>query len=165
MTTKKKIVAILVIAGVFGSSACGKSATPPEAQGQPQGEATKGQPSAEQPKSDEGPPEEILALVNKPWTGDFEQMTQRRVIRALVVYNKTNYFLDGAVQKGATYDALKAFEEEINKKLNTGNLKVHIAFIPVTRDQLIPSLVAGRGDIAAGNLTITPEGLKLVDFS
>src|SRR4029434_3401031 len=65
----------------------------------------------------------------------------------------------------STYDALKAFEEEINKKLNTGNLKVHVAFIPVTRDQLGPGLVEGRGDIAASNLTITPEGLKVADFS
>lgn len=139
------------------SSACGKRSSQPEAQPQSQ--------AAEQPKPDEGPSAEILSIVNKPWTGDFEQMTQRRVIRALVVYNKTNYFLDGAVQKGATYDGLKAFEEEINQKLNTGHLKLHIAFIPVTRDQLIPRLVEGRGDIAAANLTITPERLKLVDFS
>src|SRR4029434_1109494 len=55
--------------------------------------------------------------------------------------------------------------EKVNNKLSAGNLKVHVAFIPVTRDQLIPSLVEGRGDIAAGNLTITPESLKLVDFS
>jgi ABC-type amino acid transport substrate-binding protein len=158
MTTQRTIALILLIAVVLGSPACRKSATE-------QGEAPKSASSAEQPNVDEGPPSEILAIVNKPWTGDFDQMTQRRLIRALVIYNKTNYFLDGAVQKGATYDALKAFEEEINKKLNTGNLKVHIAFIPVTRDQLVPWLVDGRGDIAAGNLTITPESLKLVDFS
>lgn len=155
MTTQRTLALIVLMAGVVVSAACNKS-TP---------EAPKAESSAEQPKSDEGPPSEILAIVNKRWTGDFDQMTQRRVIRALVVYNKTNYFLDGAVQKGATYDALKAFEEEINKKLNTGNLKVHVAFIPVTRDQLIPGLVEGRGDIAASNLTITPEGLNLVDFS
>ena len=32
-------------------------------------------------------------------------------------------------------------------------------------DYLIPGLVEGLGDIAASNLTITPERLQLVDFS
>jgi ABC-type amino acid transport substrate-binding protein len=35
----------------------------------------------------------------------------------------------------------------------------------VSRDELISSLLEGRGDIAAANLTITPERLKQVDFS
>jgi membrane-bound lytic murein transglycosylase MltF len=42
---------------------------------------------------------------------------------------------------------------------------VRVVFIPVRRDQLLPALMAGRGDIAAANLTITPERLKLVDFT
>jgi membrane-bound lytic murein transglycosylase MltF len=33
------------------------------------------------------------------------------------------------------------------------------------RDQLLPGLAAGKGDIAAANLTITPERQKLVDFT
>ena len=38
-------------------------------------------------------------------------------------------------------------------------------FTPTSRDQLLPALAEGRGDIAAGNLTITPERLAVVDFS
>jgi len=45
------------------------------------------------------------------------------------------------------------------------HLKVKVFFIPVARDQLFPALVAGKGDIAASNLTITAEREKLVDFS
>ncbi|HEX5079199.1 MAG TPA: transporter substrate-binding domain-containing protein [Geminicoccaceae bacterium] len=37
--------------------------------------------------------------------------------------------------------------------------------IPVPRDQLLPALLEGRGDIAAANLTITPERQVLVDFA
>ena len=37
--------------------------------------------------------------------------------------------------------------------------------IPVVRDQLIPFLEQGRGDIAAASLTITPERQQIVDFS
>ena len=51
------------------------------------------------------------------------------------------------------------------KKLKDKNLKVRVVFIPLRRDQLLPALVAGKGDIAAANLTITPERQKLVDFT
>jgi membrane-bound lytic murein transglycosylase MltF len=37
--------------------------------------------------------------------------------------------------------------------------------IPVARDQLLPLLVSGKGDIAAGLITVTPERRKTVDFS
>ena len=37
----------------------------------------------------------------QPWTGDLDgMMIERRIIRVLVVYSKTNYFLDGGHQKG-----------------------------------------------------------------
>ena len=39
-----------------------------------------------------------------------------------------------------------------------------IVLIPVSRDELIPGLIEGRGDVVMGNLTITPERQKLVDF-
>ena len=42
---------------------------------------------------------------------------------------------------------------------------MQVVFIPVSRDELIPGLVQGRGDIAAANLTITDERREQVDFS
>ncbi len=62
-------------------------------------------------------------------------------------------------------------EDSLNKKLiaegklKNKNLKVRVVFIPVHRDQLLPGLAAGRGDMAAANLTITPERQKRVDFT
>ena len=109
------------------------------------------------------PDESLLGM--KPWLGDFDGMAKRRIIRALVVYSKTFYFLDGARQRGATYEMLRQFEKFVNKKLKTKTLKVHVVIIPVRRDELFPGLVQGLGDIAAANLTITPRRLKLVDFS
>jgi len=101
----------------------------------------------------------------RPWKGDWEEMKKRRVLRALVVYSKTFYYVDKGVQHGATYEALKAFETDINKKLGTKALKLHIVCIPVSRDELIPGLLEGRGDLAAARLTITPEREAQVDFS
>lgn len=84
-----------------------------------------------------GMPPEIEAKILQPWTGDFNGMVKRRLIRALVVYSKTMYFLDKAEEKGITYEALKEFEKQINEKLNKGHLKVHLVFVLVGRDQLI----------------------------
>jgi len=97
--------------------------------------------------------------------GDFDAMKKRRVIRALVVFNKTNYFIDNGTPRGATYDALKMFEDEINKKYKAGNLKIHVVFVPVGRVDLAKALSDGRGDIAAAGLTVTPERLEKFDFS
>jgi membrane-bound lytic murein transglycosylase MltF len=101
----------------------------------------------------------------KKWTGDLDGMIKRRVIRALVVYSKTFYFVDRGTQRGGTYDGLRAFEDDLNRRLKTGNLRVHVVFLPVSRDELLPALLDGRGDIAAANLTITPERRDQVDFS
>ena len=103
--------------------------------------------------------------LNEKWLGDFDGMIERREIRALVVYSKTFYFLDKGRQRGSSYELLKAFEKFVNKKLKTKTLKIRTLFIPVRRDEIIPWLVEGRGDIAAANLTITPLRQKQVDFS
>jgi membrane-bound lytic murein transglycosylase MltF len=108
---------------------------------------------------------ESLLKFDTKWTGNFDGMVERDRIRVLVPYSKTFYFLDGAHQRGLIYDALMEFEKYINKRLKRKTIKVRVIVIPTGRDQLLPGLLEGRGDIAAGNLTITPERLKLVDFS
>jgi len=108
--------------------------------------------------------EEIL-FQHKTMQGDFDEMVQLRTIRALVTYSKTFYFFDRGRQYGLSYEKLKGFEKFVNKKLKTKTLKVQVVFIPVSRDELIPSLVNGLGDIAVANLTITTQRQKQVDFS
>jgi len=105
-------------------------------------------------------------LVREAWTGDLDGMIQRRYIRALVVLSKTFYFYEKGRPYGITYESLKEFERDLNQKLGLGpEEQVHVLFIPVARDRLLPDLVEGFGDIAAANLTITTERSKLVDFS
>ncbi len=108
--------------------------------------------------------ESVLDLDQK-WTGDFDGIAERRLIRALVPYSKTFYFLDGADQRGLTYELLREFEKHINKKFGKKALRIQLVVIPTKRDRLLPALAEGVGDIAAGNLTITPERQKRVDFS
>jgi membrane-bound lytic murein transglycosylase MltF len=106
----------------------------------------------------------ILEHVQETSTADFDQMVQRRTIRVLTVFSQTMYFLDGAEQRGITYDLLQVFEKHVNQALGK-KAHVQVVVIPVARDQLLPALIEGRGDIAAANLTITPERQKLVEFT
>src|SRR3954471_7475609 len=115
--------------------------------------------------ADQPPSDDAIGAMLAPWKGDLDGMVERRYIRMLVTFSKTNYFLDGPEQHGATYDAAKLFEEFLNKRLQSKHIHVQIAFIPVSRDRLLPSLAEGRGDIAAANLTITPARQQVADFS
>ncbi len=109
--------------------------------------------------------EQILNGTLDIWTGDFDEMLERRQLRALVVYNKLLYFLDGPKQRGASHDALEGFRKFVNEKYKLKSREFNIVYIPVNRDQLIPLLLNGTGDVAAANLTITPERQGQVDFS
>ena len=121
------------------------------------------------PEAAEGPNETLASALesvhlDQLFRGDLDGMKERRIIRALVVYNQTNYFLDGGTQRGVTYEAMRAFEKWLNRDRGTGE-EVHVIMLPVTRGELIPALREGRGDLAAASLTITPERLAQVDFS
>ena len=104
-------------------------------------------------------------VAKRSWIGDLDGMIKRRQIRILTAYSKTFYFVDKGVQRGLAYDIGQLLEAELNKKLKTKNVRVHILYVPVARDQIIPALLEGRGDVAMANLTITPERLKQVDFT
>ncbi len=115
--------------------------------------------------SEKKPQQKHTMTLNQKWIGDFDGMVKERIIRVLVVYSKTFYFLDQGRQRGISHDLLKEFEKFVNKKYKTKTLKFHVVFIPVPRDKLISDLIDGLGDIAVANLTITPQRLKHVDFS
>ncbi|MCU0223506.1 MAG: transporter substrate-binding domain-containing protein [Acidobacteria bacterium] len=107
----------------------------------------------------------------KPWTGDLDAMIERRIIRILTVYSKNLYFVDKGVQRGISYEIGTLFVADLNKKLaatssqKNKNLKVHAVFIPLDRGELLPALLAGKGDIVMSGFGVTDERRKLVDFS
>ena len=110
------------------------------------------------------------AVFQKEWTGDLDGMIKRGYIRMLVVISRTTYFVDNGVPRGTAVDFAHLFEDELNRKIGAHhpvlkNLGVRVVFIPVHGDEILPALAAGKGDIAAANITITPERLKVVDFT
>jgi len=121
---------------------------------------------AQDEEGKEVPQLQLLTGLNQPFEGDLPQMVERRLVRVLTVYSKTGYFLDGLQQRGITYEVAKAFEEFLNKDQKISKKQpIQVAMVPVTRDELIPWLLQGYGDIAAANLTITPERAELVAFA
>jgi membrane-bound lytic murein transglycosylase MltF len=101
--------------------------------------------------------------LTKKYIADLPDMIEKKYIRVLTTMNRTNFFLAGAKPCGFEYSLLKEYEKLLNKK--NKKLKITLEFIPVSRDRLLPDLIAGYGDIAAAGLTITEKRKKEVDFT
>jgi len=155
-------VAIIAVLFIAALSSCGKP-DQPEPTGEPVAGAA-GQTAEAQSVSTTDLPSQFEA-VWKPWTGDFDGMVERRMVRVLVVFSGHLFYFDQGRPRGITYELLQEFERFINRKLNRRSLSVQVIPIPVTRDRLIPELLAGHADIAAAALTVTPERRQQVDFS
>jgi membrane-bound lytic murein transglycosylase MltF len=110
-------------------------------------------------------PEAVRVALEKPATGDLDEMIKRRAIRVGVTFNRTHYFIDQGQERGITYEALKAFESDLNTELKTGNLKVHVVLVPMSRDQLAGALTSGKIDMVAAMVTVRPGLEKLAAFS
>ena len=106
-----------------------------------------------------------LTEIITPWTGDLNGMVERRMVRVLTPYSKTGYFIDRGQPRGTAYDQGKLLEDDLNARVGSGALKVHVQFVALSRDELFPALLAGKGDIVMANLTVTPERKAQVDFT
>lgn len=122
--------------------------------------AAEEQPLVEKPEQSR----EILDT-GKRSSDDLGGMRKRKQIRALVTYSRTDFFFYKGRARGAQVEFLLAYEKFLNRNIKRPENRVHIAFLPVPFDQLIPALNEGRGDIAAAFLTITPQRQEHVDFA
>ena len=103
--------------------------------------------------------------VAEQFTGDWPEIVQRGLIRILVPRSKTDFGFDGGEARGFQADLIKEFEKIIAEGRQKGEAPVVVTVLPVRFNQLIPKLLEGYGDIAAGLITITPERLEKVDFA
>ena len=92
-------------------------------------------------------------------------MLKKGAVRVLTAYSKTDFFVDKGKSGGVTYEYMQAFEASLQKRQGPKQPRPTVYFIPVSRDRLIPALLAGEGDLIAANLTVTPERKRQVDFS
>ena len=107
-----------------------------------------------------------LLQANKTWTGDFDRMLERHAIRFLVPYSRSLYFVDKGRERGISAELARDFERYLNRKYakQLGKRPLTVFLIVTTRDKLLTDLAAGVGDVAAGNLTVTPARERIADF-
>jgi ABC-type amino acid transport substrate-binding protein len=150
------LAAIALLAG------CGKE---PEPAAAPGGE-TKAATAEQAPAAVVDIPETgIAAAALAKWTGDLDGMIERRYIRVLTTYSKTNFFIDQGTQRGLIPDSFKLFEDDLNKKLKNKHVRVSVVIVPVAHDDLVPALLEGRGDIVAAGKVVTSWRAAQVDFT
>jgi len=107
---------------------------------------------------------ELLAVTTSR-TGDFDSMRARHRVRILVEPSRTQYFVDQGTPRGLAVDAAALFQESLNREFRTGATQIQVVLVPVRHDELLPALLAGRGDIVASGITVTPERSAVAAFS
>jgi membrane-bound lytic murein transglycosylase MltF len=149
----KNLVSCWVLGGLLALLQPAFAQTAPSA---PAASAAK--PAAAKPRA--------LGLKVEAATGDFDKMLEHRVIRVLVPYSRSLYYVDKGRERGLTAELVRDFERWVNQrhKAQLGKRPLTVYLIPTTRDQLLKAVAEGRGDIAAGNLTVTDKRDQLVDF-
>ena len=107
-----------------------------------------------------------LAVANTPWMGDFDKMLDRRMIRIYTPYSRSLYFVDKGRERGLGAELVRDFERWVNQKYakELGKRPLTVYIVAATRDKLLSDLNDGLADIAVGNLTVTEERKKFVDF-
>ena len=107
----------------------------------------------------------IAPLLSEESTADLDTMRRRGVIRVLVSFKKTEYFIVNGQQRGFEYELMEQYEGYLNKGDKKGQLRFDVVYIPVPFATLLSNLAKGRGDVAAAGLTITPERREKVAFT
>lgn len=107
-----------------------------------------------------------LPLEVQQWHGDFDAMLERRLLRVLLPVSRSLFFIDKGAERGMSAELMRDFERFINAqyKKQLGRRPLTIALLPTPRDELLKRLNEGYGDIAGGNLTVTEDRLRSVDF-
>ncbi len=109
----------------------------------------------------------ILEAASRPAFGDLPEIRDRGALRVLVPYGLTTFYFRQGNPQGVEFDAMTELERRLRPKgkRRGSGAPLRVVFIPTPFDRLLPDLLAGRGDVAASLLTVTPERAALVDFS
>lgn len=98
------------------------------------------------------------------WADDLDGMVARRTLRLLLPYSKTLFFIDRGQEFGLLAELGRELEQWLDKRHKDGVLRFRVIMIPKSREQLVPALLAGEGDVIAGGLAVRPEFADQVDF-
>ena len=111
-------------------------------------------------------PPSVRDAVLRPFTADIDSLVKRRVVRVGVAFNRTFYYVDKGVPRGIAYEYGQLMEGRLNKHFRTDNSnKIHVVFLPLPREMLLPALIEGKVDLVAAQIPVTPELQRHVAFS
>ena len=149
MRTLGLFIALSMVAACSGSPR--SSFTRSTARG---GAATEIPPAPDQPVS-------ALEKTNKPVIDDLEAVVGRGYVRILVAPSRAHFETVDGRHRGRAVDAGVALAQKLAEDAKRDITPV---FIETREDQLIPSLLAGKGDVAA-NLLLTITRDEQVAFA
>ena len=107
----------------------------------------------------------LVEAVQEAAFGDLPEIRARGTLRVLVPYSVTAFYLDRAQPKGLEVDAMTELEQRLRPRRGGSGSPLHVVYVPTPFDRLLTDLAAGKGDVAAGLLTVTDERSRIVDFS
>jgi membrane-bound lytic murein transglycosylase MltF len=109
----------------------------------------------------------LLSTTHAHVVGDLPAMRGRGVIRVLVDWNRTGFFIENGQPRGIAFELINSFGDWLNAREGRDDHrapKLRFLFVPTPFPEVLPALVAGRGDIAAAGITITEERSRQVAF-
>jgi membrane-bound lytic murein transglycosylase MltF len=145
-------------AGAVNDSAAGGPSN------QPDGERQSGAAGGGEPADATEERGVLLARASRPFLGDWPEIRERRFVRVLVSYGRTNFFHDGGRPRGFEVEMMQAWEKRFNEGASTYD-RVKIVFIPTPFERLLDDLTAGKGDVVAAGMTVTPERAARAAFT
>jgi membrane-bound lytic murein transglycosylase MltF len=101
----------------------------------------------------------------KQHTEDLDVLLELGAIRMLAPYSRTFFFEDRGSFHGVSADIANRLQKYVRKSYPKRREEFVIVVIPTSRDRLLPDLLAGWGDVAVGDIRITPERETQVTFT
>lgn len=151
-----KLVAALALSlAVFVAACSGSTPNPPAA-----ANASPSARLANIPHNREQPAPQ-LSVFETSAKGDLDEVIGRSYLRVLVAPNRTNFRTRDGMQRGRAVDIGQALQAFISDRAGK---PINVILIETREDNLIPDLLAGKGDVAA-NILLTFERDDQVAFA
>jgi membrane-bound lytic murein transglycosylase MltF len=83
----------------------------------------------------------------------------------LVPYSHTEFFVSKGKPGGFVYETMLRVQEWLDRDRPGDVATLSILLVPTPTERLLPDLLAGRGDVAAGLLTVTPARQREAAFT
>jgi len=107
----------------------------------------------------------VLLRTFEPFHGDLPEIWRRGQLRVLVPYSHTEFFVSKGKPGGYDYEMALRLQEWLNRRRPKDAATISIVFAPTPIGELLPDLIAGKGDVAAGLITVTPDRQRQVAFA